>query len=343
LGNTLKGDGYIELCAPMEFFITIPSFSMAWIMELGDYLLFTGRVQILQTLFPKVKKMLSSYISTMQDDLMVTPGGKRYWNFYEWADGLDNSEALGKESYKGIATRFDAPLNLFLCMALEAAQKIAQTCGDQTAANEYGIYVDRIRKAFHKLFWNEKKGCYKTYIGEGSKEHYSELVQALALCAGACPEAAAIILREKLADEQNDMVKVTLSYSLYKYQALMGEPRKYGKVVFDDIAKDWGYMLYNGATSFWETIKGADDFDNAGSLSHGWSATPIYFFYAYILGVKPLEPGFKTFKVEPVYWVLNKAEGKVPTPFGDINVSWQVFDDDIKIRVNHPDEIQMVE
>jgi hypothetical protein len=35
----------------------------------------------------------------------------------------------------------------------------------------------------------------------------------------------------------------------------------YGKTVFNLIARDWGYMLYNRATSFWETIKGADDFE----------------------------------------------------------------------------------
>lgn len=342
LGNSLGDDGFIEICAPTEFFVTIPSFSMAWIMELGDYLLFSGKVEHLKALLPKVKKMLDSYLGDLDDDLMLTPDGKRYWNFYEWADGLDNCEALEGENYKGIGTRFDAPLNLFLCLALEAAQRIAEACGDLKAAKEYGVYAERIRKVFHKLFWDDKASCYKTYSGEGCPNHYSELVQALAISSGACPEAVAPIVREKLAQEDNNLVKATLSYSLYKYQALMGEPLKYGKVVFDSIAKDWGYMLYNGATSFWETIKGADDFDNAGSLSHGWSATPIYFFYAYILGVKPLEPGFKTFKVEPAYGVLNTAEGKVPTPFGDINVSWQVCDNEMKLQVKHPDEIKRV-
>jgi len=37
-------------------------------------------------------------------------------------------------------------------------------------------------------------------------------------------------------------------------------------------------MLDRGATTFWETIKGADDFGGAGSLCHGWSALPIYYY-----------------------------------------------------------------
>jgi hypothetical protein len=35
-------------------------------------------------------------------------------------------------------------------------------------------------------------------------------------------------------------------------------------------------MLSCGATTFWETILGAEDFNGAGSLCHGWSAIPVY-------------------------------------------------------------------
>src|SRR5690606_22072209 len=35
-------DGLLELCAPADVVITIPSFSLAWILMLDDYLLFSG-------------------------------------------------------------------------------------------------------------------------------------------------------------------------------------------------------------------------------------------------------------------------------------------------------------
>jgi len=37
-------------------------------------------------------------------------------------------------------------------------------------------------------------------------------------------------------------------------------------------------MLYAGATSFWETEMGEADFSGAGSLCHGWSAAPVYYY-----------------------------------------------------------------
>ena len=48
--------------------------------------------------------------------------------------------------------------------------------------------------------------------------------------------------------------------------------------VKDELDRDYLYMLRHGATTFWETIEGSEDFSDAGSLCHGWSALPIYYY-----------------------------------------------------------------
>ena len=45
-------------------------------------------------------------------------------------------------------------------------------------------------------------------------------------------------------------------------------------------------MLFQGATTFWEDEDGEAAFNGAGSLCHGWSATPLYLYFRYVLGVK---------------------------------------------------------
>ena len=50
-------------------------------------------------------------------------------------------------------------------------------------------------------------------------------------------------------------------------------------------------MLDRGATSFWETELGWEDFDYAGSLCHGWSAIPLYLYGAYGLGIRAAGSG----------------------------------------------------
>ena len=38
-------------------------------------------------------------------------------------------------------------------------------------------------------------------------------------------------------------------------------------------------MVEGDSGCVWETIGGAEDFKGAGSLCHGWSAIPIYFYH----------------------------------------------------------------
>jgi hypothetical protein len=38
-------------------------------------------------------------------------------------------------------------------------------------------------------------------------------------------------------------------------------------------------MVEYGVGTVWETELGESDFDNAGSLCHGWSALPIYYYH----------------------------------------------------------------
>lgn len=58
-----------------------------------------------------------------------------------------------------------------------------------------------------------------------------------------------------------------------------------------------------------------------GDRSHAWNATPLFQMSGRILGVEPLEPGFRMFRVEPHLAGLKWAKGTVPTPHGDIRVS----------------------
>ncbi len=331
LGRGLKADGYLELCAPAEISITIPCFSMAWIIALADHLMYTGDTTFASKQLERVKLMLDIYHNSLDEGLLQLPVGKRYWHFYEWADGLE-----GAHSGRVQPARKDAPLNLFYSLALEAASKLAHYCGDQQLADSTEQQQLALNTAIHKKFWNQDALQYWTYTDNA--EHYAELTQSLALLAGVVPNKYAPQLREKLAHRDNGMIRATLSYSIYKYEALLQQSDEYGKFAIDDLRKDWGYMLSKGATSFWETIKGAADFDDAGSLCHGWSGIPVYFWHAYILGIKPLEPGFARFSVAPLPGVVDSAEGAIATPHGTISVKVSSG----VPQVNHPAGTVMV-
>ena len=56
------------------------------------------------------------------------------------------------------------------------------------------------------------------------------------------------------------------------------DKEKYKDYILSDIDTRCKMMLDEGATTFWETELGANDFEGAGSLCHGWSAMPIYYY-----------------------------------------------------------------
>lgn len=341
LGRGLKDDGFLELCAPGKLSITIPGFTMAWVQEVADHLMYSGDLDSASRQMPRIASILDHCATNLKaKNLLLSPKGERFWHFYDWAPGLDGTDQTG--FHKLQRDRWDAPFNLWYCLALDAVKFISETLGLSDAAHAYALEADAIRSAFHQTFWDTEKGVYRTFVGEGAPDAYNELTQAMALLAGVCPADKAAALRAKLATKDNGLVETTLSQSLYKFEALLGEPDIYAGYVFDKIEADWGYMLSRGATSFWETIKGGDDFGNAGSLCHGWSGIPVYFYHAYLLGIKPTKPGFREYEFRPVQGIVKEASGKVPTPHGCIIVSWEERDGQVSSHLSGPDQCIVV-
>jgi hypothetical protein len=63
----------------------------------------------------------------------------------------------------------------------------------------------------------------------------------------------------------------------FKYDALLKcDKEKYSSAILGEIRQTYEKMIETGTV--WETEIGASDFNNAGSLCHGWSSIPIYYY-----------------------------------------------------------------
>ena len=65
-------------------------------------------------------------------------------------------------------------------------------------------------------------------------------------------------------------------------QLLEINKEKYTPIILNDIEEIYVPMLKYGSTTVWETELGEKDFAKAGSLCHGWSAMPIYYYHRLI-------------------------------------------------------------
>ncbi|HBG25893.1 MAG: hypothetical protein A2Y10_17795 [Planctomycetes bacterium GWF2_41_51] len=336
LGQGVSSDGFLSLCAPTVRNLTIPSFSMIWIAAIWEHCLYSGRITVCLEFAEQIDAMLKKYISMYGSrGLMTSPTGSDYWNFYEWTPALNGNDKNGIHC-NGNREKVESCLNLFLLEAFEAAVNIFDHINDMEKSAFYSNQAAALRKTLSSEYMPE--GLLPTIIQPPAEKNiYSQLTESLALVNNVLTKTPVGDVCRKIAFSDS-LEKATLSTLLYVYKALMSNGGCCEKFVIEDIAAKWGYMLNNGATSCWETIKGAEDFNGAGSLCHGWSAVPMYVYYAYILGIKPLKPGFKRFVVNPYLDYFNFAKGAIPTPYGSIYV--QFSNPDKKFILKHPKTVE---
>jgi len=79
------------------------------------------------------------------------------------------------------------------------------------------------------------------------------------------------------------------------------------------------------------------------SFCHGWASGPTAWLSAHVLGIEPVEPGFKTVRITPHLGQLDWAEGAFPTPYGVIEVSHsRRSDGSVQSKVKLPKGIKQV-
>lgn len=281
LARGLHDDGWLELCMPAKIPITIPSFTFSWNLAVADCLRLYGPSPALKELLPTARTILDRHLGELEDGLLPCVCNRRNWHFYDWAKELENCPWSkgedGPPRLEDVRSRFDAPLNLLFLLALEADADVAEAFGDTLSAQRWRAAAATLRPRIREVFWNGDRHRFDTYRGVKGRKEGHELTQALAILADVVPEGELRPLAEKLS-APSDWVETTLSQSLHKFEALAKAGPVYGLRARQSMEKTWGAMLDAGATSFWEMKEGWPAFDNAGSLCHGWSAVPVYFY-----------------------------------------------------------------
>lgn len=321
MGEGLLDDGYLELHTPGKDPVMIPYFTFMWVLGLRDYLQFSGDASFIKKHWSKIEMIVEKRLAEVKNGLLPTQTSIAYWNFYEWTDLL-SGEPIYRE--KPLEERIDAPYIMSFLLLIQAVKFISEKISETSYAEKLSAIEEKMKKECHRLFWNEEAFGYLTYayrdengVYAAKEGEYAQLVQAWAVLSGVADGENKKRLLEKLAEKENGWIPCTLSMIRFKYEALLQEPKKYGKVVFEDIAEIWGNMVKQGATSFWETEEGEAAFGKAGSLCHGWSAMPVYFYYAYLLGIRPVPGETDRFVKEPVFAGI-KAKGQITTFEGTV-------------------------
>ena len=290
---------------PTEWMNGISSYSMWWIMIQEEWWMQHGRRDYLAAQGPYLAKLLRHLASRIDDHGTEKLDGRR---FLDWPTSAN-------------ATAIHAGLQAMMVLTMEAGQRLSTTLGDAETAK---LCVDTAAKLRAQI-----------PVADTSKQ------------SGALVALAGMRDAKEIADrvlKKDGPHGLSTYYGFYVLEALA----KAGEIdtALNFISAYWGGMLDEGATTFWE------DFDlnwtkNAGridellppgkkdlhgdfgaycypgfrhSFCHGWASGPTAWLSQQVLGVTPLEPGFKKMRVVPQLGYLKWAEGTYPTPLGVVKV-----------------------
>ena len=263
-----RRDGLLSICTPSKDDLTIPSFSLHYFTAVWEYTRYSGDLSLAREIWPKLESLMQVFIDRLENNLAPVFSESCHWNFYEWSEGLSGQLFHWDEK------RFDAALNCLLSLALQAMDHLALALDRDSG---YLALAEKINAAIRTQFFDEKR---RIFVNSTEDDHGSELVNALAILCGASHGEEAKKLAALLAQTDNGLTPATLSMRCFPYDALLKTDRaRYAPWVIGDIDRRYEKMLAAGATSFWETEKGEQDFSRAGSLCHGWSAMPVYYYH----------------------------------------------------------------
>lgn len=269
-----RPDGLLSLCYPAGTDFPIPVFSLVYFLQMWEYAEHSKDLAFLKEKYAFLKDLMSTFSSRLENGLVPIFSDGR-WNFYEWSYKLSGN----------IKCRLQAPLNAFYSLALKALGKIAEAVGNSADSVLYLDMAQATDRAIAEEFYDGTAKLFKTF--EKSSEDndaYSVLTNSLCLLCGAADgldkeNILKILTGNGAADTGLKVTPNTLSMNSFRYDALLNENREeYRDKVLEDIDTTYLSMLCSGATTFWETALGAADFGGAGSLCHGWSALPAYYY-----------------------------------------------------------------
>ena len=289
-----------------------------------------GDKSLLAEQYPSMKKWVEAELNAAA----AHGEGLRHWvwdeNDFQFGDWC----APG-EPYEAWIAKGNDLATAFMYGSISRVAEAAEILGEKEDAARYREALHQIQKAYAALCIHEDgrlKGDYAS--------HYT-----CALYFGLIPEKNRPACAERLAElvrENGYRIPTGFAGTPYILFALAdnGYREDAYHLLLNEECPGWLYPIRLGATTMWERWDalgedGVIDPETLGmvSFNHYAYGAVCAFFYRRILGIEPLEAGYRRFRVQPIIGGgLTHAEGGI----GDIHVSWTVSETQLTLVVEVP-------
>ena len=303
----------------------LQSVLMAW----NDYM-YTGNIESLERSYRELKaKTLisladeSGFISTTKGK--VTPDvlksihlNDNLRDIVDWPHtgilGLGKNEQGETDGF--VFKDVNTVVNAYHYYALHVMSIIADHLGESEDSEHFKAQAKTLKIVFNQKLIDPAR---KIYIDGIGTDHASLHANMFPLAFGLAP-------KEDI-DSINEFIRSRgMACSVYGSQFLMeavydSHNANYGLELLTSTAeRSWYNMIRAGSTI---TMEAWDNkYKPNQDWNHAWGAAPANIIPRKLMGIEPLEPGFKKIQIKPQPGVLKSADIKCPTIMGDIHVSF---------------------
>ena len=241
----------------------------------------------------------------------------------DWPAGERDSYDMG--------VQYNTVVNLFHLRSLEIMSKVAAVLGNESDESKYRQRADSVRRAIVDRMFDPLLGVFVD--GEGST-HSSLHANMIALAFGIVPEG----YRSRVVNFAKSRGMVTSVYGAqYLLEGLYAnrESEYALSLLTSRGPRSWAHMIYDlGATiahEAWDPV-----FKPNEDWNHAWGAAPANIIPRWLMGVRPIDPGFARFLVKPQPGSLDWAELRFPSVRGPIRVRFERRADHRVVLVSVP-------
>ena len=327
-----------------EYLLEHPTWPTEWILQAliiawNDYL-YTGDRRSIEANYDILKartlqslRRENGLISTT-DDRVQSDEFKSSIRFYgnmrdivdwprcgDWPHGEDDHYHL---------TDYNTVVNAFHYRALVILQQMALLTNRTAEAEALQKECQTLREAFNELLFDAENGVYRDGVDSDHVTLHSNLF----------PLALGLVDKVYQDDVMDYIRSRGLVCSVYAAQFLMDAVYGAGDgdyglhLLTKEDERSWYNMVRHGATMTYEAWD--DKFKNNQDWNHAWGAAPANVIPRYVVGVRPLEPGFARMLISPQTSTLKSVEAVVPTIRGSVEVDIQSSSEKYVMRVKIP-------
>ncbi|MDR0422554.1 MAG: family 78 glycoside hydrolase catalytic domain [Proteiniphilum sp.] len=341
-----------------EYLIGKPTWPTEWhlqsvLIAWNDYM-YTGDARSLEHFYEDLKaKTLTAlsdergFISTRTGK--VTPEVLRSIRFdgqlrdiVDWPHtgilGLEKEE--GGETDGFVFTDVNTVVNAFHYRALTLMAQIAGTLGRTDDCRFYERRAAGLKRSFNTYLYDAGRGAYRDGIGT---DHTSLHASMFPLAFGLVPEKQTGKVLQFIHSRG-------MACSVYGAQFLLDalyaacDADRALQLLTSTGERSWYNMLRAGSTITMEAWDGK--YKPNQDWNHAWGAAPANLIPRGLMGIEPLEPGFRKIRIRPQPGSLRSAVIRHPTVRGDVTVSFtnepgQSFRLEVDIPANATAEVYL--